>query len=252
MRRTAGWLCLGAAVALAGGCASSGSELSNRYGNCTFVPRTQCADQDLAAVSVPSSDLTDSDFSGADLRRADLRHAILRNANLAGADLSNADLTGADLRGANLAGARLFQATLTRANWVGAQRAGARYCETLLPDGGVSDCTEITGLEVPKVTIKPPRIESFAPRRPVRCIYDGAGGGIEIDWKVRDGGSASFLVDDIQVSTAAGDHGIKRIPFPCDDQRHTVSIQAFGALSPLATSSFSLTLGRGDPSAPIR
>ena len=241
-----------AALVVLGGCGSAGSPLSNRFGDCTFDPNARCANQDLVAVNIPSTDLTGADFSGSDLRRADLRYTILRNVNFSGTNLSNANLTGADLRGANLANAQLFQSTLDRADWTGANRAGTRYCETLLPDGSVSDCREITDLEVPVVTAKPPVVVNFGPRPPVQCFNDGAGEGIEVDWLLRDATSAGFLVDDIQASSALGSSGITRIPFPCDRRTHKVTIQAFGAVPPLAAASFSLTLGPGSLSEPVR
>ena len=234
-----------------GGCGSAGSQLSNRFGDCTFDPNARCTNQDLAAVTIPATDLTGADFSGSDFRRADLRYTILRNAKLVGTDLSEADLTGSDLRGADLSGAVLFSTSFNNVQWDGSNRSGARYCETLLPDGSVSDCVALD-VKVPTGAVSPPSVVSFRPRSPVRCFNDAAGEGIEVDWVLRDATSAGFLIDDIQASSAIGSHGIKRIPFPCDRRKHKVTIQAFGAVPPLASSSFSMSLGPGPASKPVR
>ncbi len=234
-----------------GACSADASQLSNRIGDCAFAPNAQCANQDLGAVTVPSTDLTGADFTGSDFRRADLRYTILRNATLAGADLSEADLTGSDLRGADLSGAVLFSTSFNDARWEGSNRSGARYCETLFPDGSVSDCVDLD-VKIPLSSVTPPSVVRFAPRAPVRCFHDALGQGIEVDWVLRDALSAGFLVDGIQASSATGSRGINRIPFPCDRKSHRVTIQGFGSVSPLASSSFSLTLGPGTASEPVR
>ena len=242
MRRTAVGIVL-VASALAGvSCTSPEPELTNRFGDCNFQPGTDCHGQNLAAVSIPATDLTGANLSGVSLEDADLRNVIFRNANLSTANLSGADLTGADLRGANLSDAVLFRATMDRVDWSGANRSGTKFCNTLLPDGSVSDCRAIDDLTAPVVEVKPAVVVTFKPHRPIECFNDGAGMGIEVDWKVRNATSVVFLIDDLQASIGLGTRGIKRLPFPCDGERHRVTIQAFGAVPPLVTSSFTVAV----------
>ena len=72
------------------------------------------------------------DLSAAKLTDIDLSYADLRGANLSRANLRNADLRETDLREASLRDANLSYAILR----------GAIFCNTVLPDGGVSnkDC----------------------------------------------------------------------------------------------------------------
>lgn len=238
-------------VLVAAACGSSKREFSNRIGECTFEPHAVCPNQDLTAVNAVSGDLTGADFSGADLTGADLHDATLRDVKFTGTDLTKADLTGADLRGADLSDATLFRASLLQADWGGSNRAGMKVCQTILPDGSVSDCPTLSnpGIGLTPTTQPPPTVVRFAPHRPVRCLVDAIGEGIEVDWKVRNASSVTFAVDEDRVSTSSGvSGGIKRIPFPCDDARHTVSIQAFGSTA-FAERDFTLSVAPARPSS---
>lgn len=246
MRRSALLVIAAAVVVLGTGCGSSGPEFSNRFGDCVFEPGTTCTNQDFTALNLESSDLTGANFSGSNFRNADLRNVILRNANLSGTQMLGADLTGADLRGADLSGAELFSATMDNVRWAGANRTGIKLCQTLLPNGTVSDCPDLDNVTPPPPK-GPPAIVTFAPHEPVRCIVDAIGEGIEVDWKVRNAESAVFLVDDVEASTQLGSGGIKRLPFPCDHHTHTVTIKVSGDTPPVATRSFDLKLGPTRP-----
>ncbi len=230
-------------------CSSPDPGFSNRFGECVFEPGTQCPDADLAAVSAPQSDLHGANFARANLKGVDFGHANLRNVDFSGANLSRANLTGVDLRGANLSSAILFQATLTGSQWRGSNRDGTRYCETLLPSGAVSDCPELD-VVIPEDST-PAAIVTFEPVQPARCRTDFIGEGVEVNWRVRDASSVSFLVDGAPVASSSGRRGVKRLPFPCDDAPHEVSIQAFGAAPPFATASFTLSVPPGSPARPL-
>jgi hypothetical protein len=238
-----GWGILALAVlTVTASCQSSGSVATNRVGDCTFEPHTVCKNQNLIAVSLESSDLTGADFSGSDMTDANLRNAILRDAVLVGTNLSAAQLSGADLRGANLTNAALYRAHLDGADWFRSDRSGVRYCQTLLPDETISTCKALdvsNGAPAPR-----PSIVVFAASRPARCINDGIGQGINLDWAVRNASTAVFLVDDVHVSNATGTRGTKRIPFPCDGKPHSVTLQAIGATPPLAASSIVVSVPR--------
>ena len=39
--------------------------------------------------------------------------------------------------------------------------------------------------------------------------------------------------------------GTARLPFVCDNKPHVVAMQAFGALTPIAAASFTVSLGHG-------
>lgn len=235
--------CAIAAVVVTAGCQSSGgASLSDRFGDCTIRPRTVCTNQNLAALSLNGSDLTGADFTDSDMNHADLHNAILRDAKLVNANLVGVDLTGADLRGADLSGAALFIARLEKADWANSIRTGTRFCETVLPDGTMSDCPELNP-SVPIVAPKPPSIEVFAVHRPLRCLDDGIGQGFEMDWKVRRATNVAFLIDDIRASTASGSHGVQRLPIKCDNGSHVVTIQAFGATPPPALKSVTVAVG---------
>ncbi|MEP6624043.1 MAG: pentapeptide repeat-containing protein [Acidimicrobiia bacterium] len=243
MRRAVVSLLAGAAVLVVVGCSGSDPSLTNKFGDCTFEVQAVCTHQDLQSLSLQASDLTGADFSGSDMTNTDLSNTLLRDAKLVGTNLSGVDLTGADLRGADLSGATLFRAHLEHADWTGADRSNAKYCETFFPDGTVSDCKD---LEVSGGTGKspPPSVTSFAVLPPGTCLNDALGQGIEVDWKVRNANAVAFMVDDVRASTAAGTHGVKRVPVPCDGKQHRFTLQAFGAAPPLATKSFSTVVGR--------
>ena len=69
------------------------------------------------------------DLSAARLSDIDLSYAELRGANLSRANLMNADLRETDLREASLRDANLSYAILR----------GAIFCNTILPNGEISD-----------------------------------------------------------------------------------------------------------------
>ena len=227
-----------AAVAMTG-CQNSSPTVANRFGDCTFAPHAVCRDQNLGAVNLEAMDLTGIDLSGSDLTDADMHHVILRNATLVGTNLSAANLSGADLRGANLTKAALFRARLDRADWAGSLRTGVRLCQTLLPDSTVSDCKEleVSGHIGPLI---PPTIVRFAPHEPAKCLDDGVGQGVEVEWSVQHADTVTFLVDGLRASSATRTSGVKRLPMPCDGKQRTVTILAFGATPPPAQSTFSL------------
>jgi Pentapeptide repeats (8 copies) len=227
------------------GCSSSNGILTNEFAGCTFEPHTNCAGLDLAGVIVAESDLRGANFAGANLEGADLRRADLRDANLKGADLTHADLTRADLRGADMSDAILTSVRFEHADWVGSNRSGARLCKTVLPDGGVSAC-KVLDVHV-QVDQTPASIVKFAAAPPVVCIDDFVGDGIMVDWRIAHAQSAVFLVDDIQASSAQGTKGRQRIPFLCDGAPHTVTIQALGEVSPVASRTFTVSLDAPTP-----
>jgi hypothetical protein len=240
-----------AAIAVLAGCGSSEREITNRFGDCLFVAGTDCRDQDLEAVGASNSDLAGADFSGANLTGADLRDVSLRNARLVGTRLNGADLTRADLSNADLTDAKLIGTNLQNADLYRATQTGTIFCNTVMPDGSVSDCQFLLPSNPVKAP-KPPQIVRAAPQRPVVCIVDGIGDGIEIDFRVRRAQSVIFSVDGSRVSQANVDHGIKRIPFTCDGHPHTVSIEAFGRSAPTAKRSFDVSVEEGTPQPPPR
>jgi uncharacterized protein YjbI with pentapeptide repeats len=120
---------------------------------CVIEPNTDCTG---VGTGLKYANLSGADLSGANLSGLTLHGASLRNANLSGANLqrveldmaslANADLTGADLTDAyftlsNVAGANFQSAILTNVDLRGANGArdaildGARFCNTILPDG---------------------------------------------------------------------------------------------------------------------
>jgi Uncharacterized low-complexity proteins len=240
MRRSVFATLVIAAMTLAAGCSSSSPTLSNRYGDCTFEPHTVCRNQNLTSLSLEFSDLTGADFSGSDFTHTDLRNAILRNAKLVGTILTKADLNRADLRGADLSGSRMFSTRLDNADWTGSNRTDIHYCQTVLPDGTLSTCKL---LDVPVAgPTDPPAIATFEMHRPVQCLNDGIGEGVEVDWKVEHSTNVVFLIDDVRASDAQGTSGVKRLPVPCDRKTHRLTIQAFGAAPPIATQSFTMSI----------
>ena len=229
-----------AAMTIAASCSSSSAALSNRYGDCTFKPHTVCRNQNLTSLSLEFSDLTGADFSGSDFTHTDLRNAILRNAKLVGTILTRADLNRADLRGADLSGSRMFSTRLDNADWTGSNRTDIQFCTTVLPDGTLSTC-KLLDVTVPGSSV-PPAIATFEMHQPARCLNDGIGEGVEVDWKVKHSTNVVFLIDDVRASDAQGTGGIKRLPVPCDSKTHRLTLQAFGAVPPVATKSFTTSV----------
>ncbi|MGZ6886590.1 MAG: pentapeptide repeat-containing protein [Acidimicrobiia bacterium] len=242
MRRT--WVLVAALALATAACGSSGQDLTNRFGDCTFEARTVCTNQNLQSVSLSYSDLTGADLSGSDLSGADMQSAILRNVKLVNANLSAADLTDADLRGADLTGATLYRATLDRADWIGAIRTGIRLCNTVFPDGSISDCP---ALDVPTGSVPPAAVVAFAAHADGQCIVDGVGEGIELDWAVRNAVSVGFSVDGARIASAKGTSGVKRLPVACDGKRHLFEIDAFGEKPPPATRTIGVLVRPGTP-----
>ena len=233
-----------AAVTLVAGCGGSGREISNRFGECTFEPKTVCRNQDLSSIAASNSDLDGADLSGANLTGADLRQVSLRGAKLVKTVLNGADLTGADLRDADLSGAYMISATLDRADLTNTNQAGVTFCNTVLPDGTVTDCKFLQSTKPGKVVPRPEIVVARA-HRPVRCIVDGIGDGIEIDYRTKHAQSVVFSVDDVRASDSRFADGIQRIPFTCDGHPHTVSVTAFGRTAPPATRSFTVSVEEG-------
>jgi hypothetical protein len=236
-----------AVVALGAGCGSSGRAISDRYGECTFRPGAVCPNQDLSSIAASNSNLNGADLSGADLTGADLRDVTFRGANLTKTNLGNADLTGADLRNANLTGASLISTTLQDADLTDTNQTGVTFCNTVMPDGTVTDCKIILAGLKPTKPDPPPSITSARARRPVHCIVDGIGDGIEVDYHVKHAQSVVFSVDDVRASVSNYDDGIQRIPFPCDGHPHLVTVVAFGRTPPVASHSFVVSVEAGTP-----
>ena len=79
-----------------------------------------------------------SAFGPADLQNLkDSKRCLL--CDLSGAELRGADLSGADLSGADLSGAELRGADLRGADPRGAEMKGIRLCNTMMPDGSITD-----------------------------------------------------------------------------------------------------------------
>jgi hypothetical protein len=235
-----------ATVLLVAGCGSSGREISNRFGDCTFRPKTVCRDQDLSSIAASNSDLNGADLSGSNLTGADLRNVSLRGAKLVKTRFNGADLTAADLRNADLSGAFMVGTTLDHADMSNTNQSGVTFCNTVMPDGTVTDCKFLEST-TPGKPAKPPRILQARAHRPVHCIVDGIGDGIEVDYRVKNAQSVVFSVDDVRVSDSRFVEGIQRIPFTCDGHVHTVNLQAFGKAPPPASRSFRVSVEEGTP-----
>ena len=235
-----------AAVVVVAGCGTNGREISNRYGDCTFKPRTVCRNQDLSSIAASNSDLNGADLSGANLTGADLRQVSFRGAKLVKTNFTGSDLSGADLRDADITDAFFVGSTLDRADLAGANQTGATFCNTVLPDGTVTDCKYLESTK-PGKQAKRLRIAQARARRPVHCIVDGVGDGIEIDYRTVNTQSVVFSVDDVRVSDSRFSAGIQRIPFTCDGHEHTVSVEAFGKVAPPVSRSFTVSVEEGTP-----
>jgi hypothetical protein len=96
----------------------------------------------LNGINAEEAHLPNIDLKDADLTSAKLNNAILQEANLENAQLFQAELKGADLISANLKNADLRLADLTDATLTGANLEGAKFCNTTMPDGTLSnqDC----------------------------------------------------------------------------------------------------------------
>ena len=233
------------------GCSDDGAVRANDvFGGCKIRAKSSCPDQDLRGVSLVSANMRGMDLTRANLGGADLREVDLAGARLVNADLSNADLTAADLRGADLTNSALNFTNFSRAEMAGAILTGATICNTTLSDGRTDPgiCT-VKPVATPGAPTGPPVIVSFGPAPPAKCISDGAGDGIEVAWVARNVTGITFLVDNIRVEGATKPRSSLRIPFACDDKPHRVTMQAYG-LPPLATASFTLSVGPGTAPKP--
>ena len=92
-------------------------------------------DQLLRTNECSDCDLSQANLIGMNLRGADLSDANLQGANLRGAALMFADLSDANLVGANLSRANLYATNLDDADLYGANLYGARFCNTVMPNG---------------------------------------------------------------------------------------------------------------------
>ena len=123
-------------------------------------------------------------------------------------------------------------------------QTGATFCNTVLSDGSVTDCKVFPGGSTAKPD-PPPRIVVARAHRPVRCIVDGIGDGIEVEYRVLHAQSVVFSVDDVRASDSTFTRGIQRIPFTCDGHPHTVTVEAFGRTVPPAQRSFTVSVEEG-------
>jgi uncharacterized protein YjbI with pentapeptide repeats len=100
---------------------------------------------ELQRANLQQAGLQSANLQGASLQGANLQGAFLPEANLREANLRQADLRGAFLPEANFLNANLHQANLSHANLHNAigltesQLQQATLCQTVLPDGSISD-----------------------------------------------------------------------------------------------------------------
>ena len=244
------------AVALLAAACSTSSSSSDQAGPCDIHPGTVCRNEDLQGVSMVAADLHGADFSGSDLSNADLRNADLTGANLVKAQLGAANLAGASLRNANLSGATLFSTNLTGANMTGAIKTGWYACNVTQPDGALvpGDCPVSPGgsiVPAVKAPTGPPVVRYFRPERPVRCLNDASGTGIEVEWSTQNVSAVSFAVSNVRIDGGSVQAtGSQRLPFICDGKPHPVAMQGFGSQSRIATASFTVALQNTAPLAP--
>jgi len=241
-----------AAVAVPAACATgSSSRVDNPYGSCKIGPGAVCRDQDLRAVSLVSADLRGADFTGSNLGLVDFRDADLRDALLVGTDLAGADFTGANLAGADLTDASTFFTNFSLANLEGANTAALKRCAVIEPDGrfdpGSGFCQQITSATTNPPTQSSPTLEYFRAAKPAVCLNDVSGTGIEVTWKATGVLGITFFVDGVRVGGSKKTKGTTRIPFVCDGKPHTVGVQAYGAVPPSLSESFTLALEPGAP-----
>jgi len=104
----------------------------------------------------PNQDLQGLDLSYMCIYDYDLKGVKLNNANLSGSTLAWADLTGANLQNANLKDTFLWTTNFARANLKGAivtidQLTDAILCETIMPDGQISNegCDRLPASPIP-------------------------------------------------------------------------------------------------------
>jgi hypothetical protein len=232
-------------------------------GTCPVKPGADCRNQDLRNVDFVDAQISGINLSGADLSGADMRGADLTGAKLVDAKLSGADFTGATLKDADLTRAFLFTTNLTDANLTGAIQTGAQRCNVVEPDGALTvggligadgavvSCaagTTVTTIIGASPSLGAPSIKYFRMTKPERCLNDANGTGIEVEWSAPNANTLTFSVDGVRIETGTTARGTKRLPFDCDRKKHIVSVQAFGATQPAASSAFTVSLR---PVAPL-
>lgn len=248
MRRA--WLLVVALLVVAA-CGSNEPEVASKYGDCDFVPRTNCSGQDLNSITIAFSDLTGANLAKADLTDANLHGVILRDADLTGTDLSGADLTGSDLRGATLTDTVFNRANLDKARWTGTDRSQAQFCNTVLPDGEISDCVLLrtTDTTAPRPR---PQILVFGVEPPGTCVSDAVGEGIELRYRTQNANQIGISVDGIRLRDDQASRAVVRVPVTCDGRTHTFELEAFGDTPPPASKTITYRVGKAQLAQPVR
>ena len=98
-----------------------------------------CPNGILTGANVSGTDLANANLSGANMTGAIMQGVILTDANLEGANLTDVDLSTATLTRARLKNAILVRANLLDADIGGVDFTGARFGQTVCPDGHVTD-----------------------------------------------------------------------------------------------------------------
>jgi uncharacterized protein YjbI with pentapeptide repeats len=250
MRRA--WL-LGVALLVVAACGSNEPSVTGKFGECNFVPNTDCSGQKLTAVTLQFSDLRNANLSKVDFTDSNLHGADLRNANLSGADFSDADLTDTDLRGANLAGTMFYRTNLDRARWSGTDRSQTKFCQAVLPDGSISNCPVITDLTPVSTTAPPqPQILEFGVEPPGDCFSDAVGEGVELRYRTKYADQIGVSVDGVRLRDDQASSGIIRVAVDCDGKNHTFDLTAFGKTLPPASRSITVRVGAPKLAQPVR
>lgn len=126
-------------------------------GEATYLDETDLSGADLRGAIASHTNLKKANLHEALLQESDLESANLEGANLSGADLRKSNLKNANLKNVNLSGADLSgpetdleNADLTQAELSDAKLDGARLCQTIMPDGTLSN----TGCLSPSVSLR--------------------------------------------------------------------------------------------------
>ena len=252
VQRARGVLLILVLVVAAAAC-SNGDPIEDEAGPCPLKPGADCQNLDLRNADFVDAELTGSNFTGSDLSGADMRGTDLSGANLTDTILARTDLTEANLTNANLTNAFLFFTNLTDADLSGTNQTGAERCNVVETDGSITlggltgadgvfrGCGETTVTTVAPVGVAP-TIDYFRVAKPGKCLNDASGTGVDVEWKAPNSTNLTFLVDGVRIQTAATPRGIVRLPFECNNKNHIISLTAFGAVQPPATSAFTLSL----------
>lgn len=240
-----------ALLVVAAACGSNEPEVAAKYGDCNFVPRTDCSGQDLNSVTIAFADLTGANLSEVNLSDANLHGAILRDADLTGADLSGADLTSTDLRGATFTDTIFNRANLDKARWTGTDRSQAQFCNTVLPTGDISDCPLLRPDTVTTLPAPRPVILEFGVEPPGRCVSDAIGEGIELRYRTKNATQIGISIDGIRLRDDTIAKAVVRVPVACDGRIHTFELEAFGATPPPASKTISYRVGRAHQAQPV-